>query len=189
MTEDGCDRPAPVRTDERDLEKAFASLHSYLSSPDREERGHRGSPTPAQTDLVLREVTALLDRMDDVRRGAPDPPRVKEDRERFVHGYLDGLLAHREIVLLLCRYPAVLRHSALAPLVAELDQALHGHLAGRDADLERAVRSAVALAGMIGTVAADPSIDADTVRAVGARVSLAGLDRLSEAAGELRRLP
>ena len=125
------------------------------------------SPAPTPTDLFIDRLEALL-------RSTPGPLRSAGDQASFLAAYVDVLIAHRSVAALLACWPRP--GSAALHRAQEATEAVHALLAGPDADLERRVCAAVAVAGLTGAVAAHAAVRAEDVRSLAVACSVAALN-------------
>ncbi|MFL6127477.1 MAG: hypothetical protein ACJ73E_00230 [Mycobacteriales bacterium] len=126
------------------------------------------SPAPTPTDLFIDRLEALL-------RSTPGPLRSVADQAGFLGSYVDTLFAHRAVAALLACWPPPPGSSG-RQRAREAAVAVQALLAGPDADLERRVRAAVAVAGLAGAVAAHAAGRAEDVRSLAVARSVAALN-------------
>jgi hypothetical protein len=144
---------------------------------------------------------SFLDRLEDLLGSTPAPLRSTAERARFLDAYVDVLVEHRPVAGLLIGSPLDSRLGRSAPGTAggrngspgsdrptptpmstvgrrraqAASDAVQALVAGPDADLAEQVRTAVALAGLIGAVASCPGGRVDAVRATAVACSIAAL--------------
>jgi hypothetical protein len=156
-------RPAPCA-------ETVGMTEGFDLRPGKPSRQNGADPGPALDDLegLMVDLGALIAA---IGRWGPG-----EEREEFARAYLDILLSHRQAVWLLWRDSAELRTgSPVARCVTALNRALHDRVVGREADLEGAIRFAVALSGTFATVAAERRLDVEVVRKLGIQANRAAL--------------
>ena len=100
-----------------------------------------------------------------------EPP----DRRAFLARYLDILLAHRSVVNLIGREPAVAADARIGARLTEINAALWCRLAGPDPDLSHEIRAVHAVAGLQDAVVRFADADPAVVRAAGLAAAVAAL--------------
>jgi AcrR family transcriptional regulator len=127
---------------------------------------------PAKEHLLLELTRPMLDAMSELvtgmRTGAADSTTA-------LSAYLDLLVDHLPVVLLLTRDPATQNHPDVGQRARVLVEAVQRLVAGADATTDRTVRAACAL-GVIHAIAILPPEVARTNRDVILEAALAALD-------------
>jgi AcrR family transcriptional regulator len=129
---------------------------------------------PSKDELLAAAVDPLLDRLAGLVDSSP-PVRSAADRNRFLAGYLDILIEHREVVGLIGTDAGVRAHARIGARLADLDEALFQRLSGDGADLAGQVRAAYALVGLQDTVGRFSDADPEVVRKAGLAAAAAAV--------------
>jgi AcrR family transcriptional regulator len=129
---------------------------------------------PSKDALLASLVDPLLDDLLTLLRDTPED-LPEPDRPAFLARYLDILLAHRSVVSLIGREPAVAAHARIGAHLGEANAALRRRLAGPDPDLAEDVRAVHALAGLQDAVVRFADADPSAVRAASLAAATAAL--------------
>jgi AcrR family transcriptional regulator len=129
---------------------------------------------PSKDILLASLVDPLLDDLSTLLRDYPDVLGRSEQRP-FLARYLDILLAHRSVVSLIGREPAVAADARIGSRLAEIHAALRCRLAGPGADLSDEIRAVHALAGLQDAVVRFADADPSVVRSAGLAAAVAVL--------------
>ena len=129
---------------------------------------------PSKEALLASLVDPLLDDLGALlhdHQRELDPP----DRRAFLARYLDILLAHRSVVNLIGREPAVAADPRIGARLTEINAALWCRLAGPDPDLSHQIRAVHAVAGLQDAVVRFADAEPAVVRAAGLAAAVAAL--------------
>jgi AcrR family transcriptional regulator len=129
---------------------------------------------PSKDALLASLVEPLLDDLGALLQDHPGELEAS-DRRSFLARYLDILLAHRSVVSLIGREPAVAADARIGSRLTEINAAVQCRLAGPHPDLAQEIRAVHAVAGLQDAVVRFADADPAVVRAAGLAAAVAAL--------------